>query len=142
MGGPVVGHERAGHAVAGVVDQPVHLQPALRQLFTQPLRRRRVGEIMRQRGHLAAVPLAQLVGQRFQAVEPARGQHQIMAAQGQLSRKGSADAGRGAGDQAEGAGSGHGGIPVGGPPFLTGRALTRHPLAGLPTAAPLAKLAV
>ena len=46
MGLPVVGDEGARHAVAGIVDQPVHLQAALIQFVDQPLRCLRVGQVI------------------------------------------------------------------------------------------------
>src|SRR6185312_13571185 len=92
---------RAGHAVAGIVDQPVHLQAALVQRIAQPLNRRRVGEIVGQHRDLGTMLRAQVVGQALQALDAARRQHQIVAQRGQLPGELRADAGGRASDQAE-----------------------------------------
>jgi hypothetical protein len=101
VGPPVVRHEAAGHAVAGVVDQPVHGEAAPLQFLAQDAGSGGGGKIDGKHGHFAAMPLAQFGRQGLQPVGTARGQHQVVPARGERAGEGRTDAGGGAGDEAE-----------------------------------------
>ena len=96
---PWRGDVRAGHAVAGVVDERVDGEPARRDLGAQPGGRVAQRVVRDDHEHARLIALLEPGRHRAEAVLPAGGDDEVEAVGGKHLGKGLADAGRGAGDQ-------------------------------------------
>ena len=98
--------EPLGAREAGIVDQGIDRTAARLDGLDQARRRGRIGQVLGDDDGFDTGPQLEFIGQRFQPVGPARGQHQIPAMLGIDPRQGLADTGRGPGDQGQSAVSG------------------------------------